>query len=189
MDGCLSSISIDQCIAWLTANGSINLSKSKPGIGTDFCGEAWTDVTQIGQVDSVSNGPMTNPPTYSQIMSQYYAPAYYHWYSDTDPSKNDEGATLENLPGGQNNPATLISYDNQRSVQDKMSYVVSNGLGRMIIWDLGAGYRTDNGISDPQFCDSLLRTAGVAISRALLPVIRQKPAGTCFRFRFFFLTI
>jgi chitinase len=115
----------------------------KLGIGIDFYGYVWnggSGTPMGGATDprqSWSGAPWVqgNVP-YSAIMRDYYQPALYRW---------DEAAQAAylciDLPGSAND--RFVSYDNEMSVQKKFEYVRSKGIGGVIIWELGGGYRTD----------------------------------------------
>ena len=71
---------------------------------------------------------------YSMIMSNYYRPQLYFW--DT----NAQSAYLSiNQPGSANDK--FISYDDQTTCRAKIAYAKQKGLGGVILWELGGGYR------------------------------------------------
>ncbi len=105
--------------------------KAKLGIGVAFYGYVWTGANGPAQsIQSVT----TTTLAYSAIMDKYYRPDTYHW------------DTLAHAPylsvGAEGDPARkFISYDDARLAREKIQYARSHGLGGMIIWELGQGYR------------------------------------------------
>jgi chitinase len=69
-------------------------------------------------------------------MSNYYQPKLYHW--DT----NAQSAYLSIDPAGSANDK-FISYDDEAACRAKVEYANRKGLGGLIIWELGGGYRAD----------------------------------------------
>jgi chitinase len=113
----------------------------KLGIGIDFYGYVWsggsgtsTDgVTKPRQTWTTAPSVQGNVPYYT-IMEEYYQPQYYMW--DDGP----KGAYLSIDNSGAANDK-FISYDDESSVQAKFNYARSKGIGGLIIWELGGGYR------------------------------------------------
>jgi chitinase len=84
--------------------------------------------------------PSLNTFTYDDIMSAYYQSNLYHW----DPIAQAAYLSITNV-----NPANdmFITYDDQRTCQAKVSYARNNGLGGVMIWELGQDHQ--NGLPDP----------------------------------------
>ncbi|TLY30015.1 MAG: hypothetical protein E6K56_07475 [Ignavibacteria bacterium] len=91
--------------------------------------------------------------SYADIMKNIYDPSKHSW-SDVArvPWLKDE------KPDPTQNQ--FISYDDQRSNIEKINYVKSKGLGGVIIWELGGGYRPS---PEPDgFRDCLLQSVKAA---------------------------
>jgi chitinase len=118
-----------------SANGSVDefiaagVPKSKIGIGADFYGYVWKGVSQ--PLQSWSNPPdVTGNVSYAQLMSTY-ASATALWDSGA-------GAAYISVPA---NGGTFVSLDNERTMLAKADYVRNKGIGGIILWELGGGYR------------------------------------------------
>ena len=114
----------------------------KLGIGIDFYGYVWSGgsgtstggVTKPNQTWTVTPKVQANVP-YSTIMKQYYNSNYYRWDTTADASF----LSIDN-PGSTNDK--FISYDDQATCTNKVDYVKTNGLGGVIIWELGGGFQS-----------------------------------------------
>ncbi len=123
---------------------SAGVPANKLGIGMDFYGYIWSggSGTPTGGVSapdqSWSSAPtvQSNVPYY-QIMDQYYQPSNDKWDSGA------QAAYISIVDNTNSANDKFISYDNATTAQSKVNYVKSNGLGGMIIWELGAGYRSN----------------------------------------------
>ena len=123
---------------------SAGVPASKLGIGMDFYGYVWSGGagTPTGGVTAPDQSWTTAPTVqanipYYQIMDQYYTASDDKW---------DSGAQAAYISVEDNTNSgndKFISYDNATTAQYKVNYVKNNGLGGMIIWELGAGYRAD----------------------------------------------
>lgn len=78
--------------------------------------------------------------TVSQISYNTIATSY-----DTTKAHWDDEAKVPWLPidGG------YITYDNERSIKEKVNYIQQNGLGGWIIWALDSDYLPDNSVKNP----------------------------------------
>lgn len=112
--------------------------KSKLGIGIDFYGTAW--VGADGPLQPIQ-GVTTQEVSYADIMDKYYQPQAAHW---------DSGAETPWL-GIQMPQKVFITYDDPRSIAAKIAYARRDGLGSVILWELGGGWRPDQpaGRRDP----------------------------------------
>ena len=131
--------STDGMVSNFLAHG---VAAGKLGIGICFYGNVWSGGkgTSTGGA-ALPRQSWTTPPTvtaaaYSTIMSNYYHPQLYFW--DT----NAQSAYLSiDRPGSAND--NFISYDDAAACRAKVAYAKQKGLGGLIIWELGGGYRGD----------------------------------------------
>ena len=122
----------------------------KIGIGIAFYGCMWSGGagTPTGgatlPAQSYTNDPVTGEVAFNTIMSTYYQSNLYHW--DT----NAQSAYLSIDNTGSTNDK-FISYDDERTCQTKVSYARNRGIGGLMIWELGEGYRASEpvGKKDP----------------------------------------
>jgi chitinase len=150
-----------------SANGDIDrfissgIPKSKLGIGIDFYGYVWNGgsgtstggATEPRQSWTTAPSVQGNIPYYT-IMQNYYQPQYYRW--DAGP----QAAYLSIDNSGSSNDK-FITYDNQTTVQKKFEYARSKGIGGLIIWELGGGYRANLPAGQR---DSLLQAVKTALN-------------------------
>ncbi|HUK83663.1 MAG TPA: glycoside hydrolase family 18 protein, partial [Verrucomicrobiae bacterium] len=131
-----------------SADGSVSnflaagVAADKLGIGICFYGCNWSGGagTSTGGAalprQTWKTPPTVTTLTYSAIVSTYYQPQLYRW--DT----NAQSAYLSlDQPGSTND--LFISYDDQTACRAKLAYAKRKGLGGLIIWELGGGYRAD----------------------------------------------
>lgn len=107
------------------------VSPAKLSIGTAFYGFVWKGASGPAQDDA---GPAPEAVPYSKLMDQYFGQAQYHW---------DDQAIAPYLSIDASDPAQrlFISYDDERLITEKVRYARSHGLGGIMIWELGQGYR------------------------------------------------
>jgi GH18 family chitinase len=95
-------------------------------------------------------------PSYAELMDKYYKPENAHW---------DEAARVPYLsfdnPGSDND--MFISYNDERSVAEKIHYMQDMGMGGLMLWTLEKDYRPSQPL-DKQ--------------RPIMQAIRQTLAGT-----------
>ena len=131
--------SADGVVSNFLAHG---VAAGKLGIGICFYGCVWSGGkgTSTGGAalprQSWTTAPTVTAAAYSTIMSNYYHPQLYFW--DT----NAQSAYLSiDRPGSTND--NFISYDDAAACRAKVAYAKQKGLGGLIIWELGGGYRGD----------------------------------------------
>lgn len=140
------------------ANGVL---AGKLGIGISFYGNVWSggNGTSTGGVtlprQSWTIAPTATEVAYSLIMANYYQPQLYFW--DT----NSQSAYLSIDRSGFANDK-FISYDDQTTCRAKVAYAKQKGLGGLIIWELGGGYRVDQPVGQR---DLLLQSVKQALGR------------------------
>jgi chitinase len=116
--------------------------REKLGIGLSFNGYVWSggDVSRPCQA-------WTTPPAIKNL--PYYVLADTYLIKENDPSSpgyhwdDDAQAAYLSIEGTGANGAQFVSYDNETTAAKMGEYVRGKGLGGMIVWDLGAGYRAD----------------------------------------------
>jgi len=119
-----------------SANGEIDayvakgVPKAKLGIGTDFYGYVWSGVSQPRE-SWTSTPSVTDNVSYANLMSSY----------GSTPASWDSAAGAAYIsitsPGKK-----FVSLDNERTIQAKAEYVRTKGIGGIIIWEIGGGYRS-----------------------------------------------
>jgi len=110
---------------------SAGVPANKLGIGAEFSGTIWYGVNAPNQSGSTSYS--ADVPLYwsdgSGIMQKYYSAQNRVW---------DSQAQVPYLSNTSNN--TFISYDDSASIAAKSNYIKSNGIGGLILYELGWGY-------------------------------------------------
>jgi chitinase len=118
-----------------SANGEVNdaiaagIPKEKLGIGTDFYGYVWTGVSQPRQSWTTTPNVADNIPYY-QLMNTYAGNPIL-WDSLA-------GAAYISVTTGS---GKFVSLDNEQTMAAKAKYIREKGIGGLIIWELGGGYR------------------------------------------------
>jgi chitinase len=102
---------------------------NKIGIGADFYGYVWSGVTEPRQTWT-STPTVTDNVPYYQLMSTYAANPVL-WDATA------QAAYISVATGS----GKFISLDNAQTMSAKASYIKTKGIGGMIIWELGGGYR------------------------------------------------
>jgi chitinase len=149
--------SLDGAVKNFITNG---VNPAKLGVGVAFYGDVWIGGmgTSTGGVslprESWQSPPIVTQLPYSEIMETYYKPEFYHW---------DEKAQAAYLslkkPDAPN--GGFVSYDDEHTCGAKISFARQNGLGGVMIWQLGQGHRANfpEGRRDP-----LINAIGRAIA-------------------------
>ena len=118
-----------------SADGDVNtyisagIAKGKIGIGADFYGYVWSGVTTPRQ--TWSSTPSVNDNVAYYTLMNTYAANPILWDSVA------QAAYISVTTGG----GKFISLDDERTMAAKAAYVRKKGIGGMIIWELGGGYR------------------------------------------------
>jgi len=102
---------------------------AKLGIGVAFYGYVWTGADGPGQ--SIQGVTVNSSVAYSTIIDTLYQPQRYHW----DPQAQ---APYLSMDGPQKK---FVSYDDEALCAKKVRYARAQGLGGVMIWELGDGYR------------------------------------------------
>ncbi len=113
---------------WIKAG----IPAAKLGIGIAFFGQRWTGV--LKPKDAIASNTTVAEVRYNEIMDKWYRPDRYHW---------DECAWAPYLSIADADPAkqSFISYDDEKLCAAKVQYAREHGLGGVIVFELGAGYR------------------------------------------------
>ncbi len=120
--------SVDEKVGFYLAAG---VPKAKLGIGIAFYGCVWNGANGPAQP---IQGVTVDKLATSAILDQYDKPGAYHW---------DALAHAPYLSvGSATDPARkFVSFDDVRLAREKVMYARTHGLGGVIIWELGDGYR------------------------------------------------
>jgi len=103
---------------------------AKLGIGIDFYAYVWKGATGPNQpIAGVTVKP--NVP-YFEMMDTLYDPAAVHWHA---------AAQAPYLSLGKGAQGQFVSYDDADSIAAKIAWAKQKGLGGVIVWELGGGFR------------------------------------------------
>ncbi len=120
---------------------SRGIPASKIGVGLDWYGYIWKGgsgtptggVTEPRQSYSTDPDVTANVPYY-EIMDTYFSQQNLRW----DPQARAAYLSVDKT-GSAND--MFISFDNEVTTREKVAYVRNKGIGGLIIWELGGGYR------------------------------------------------
>ncbi len=141
--------SLPSAVAQVAQFRSVGVAPERLGIGIDFYAYTWeggqrADDASEGitapQQHWVSAPRITDNVAFRDIADRYgltgdgSSHAYYRW----DPVGNAPYLSIDQ-PGASND--VFVSYDDSRSIHDKLAWVREQGLGGVIIWELGGGFR------------------------------------------------
>ncbi|HEY6169126.1 MAG TPA: glycoside hydrolase family 18 protein [Verrucomicrobiae bacterium] len=116
------------------------VASNKLGVGIEFYGTVWSGGTGTSTGGAAlprqtwSNAPTTMQANYDTIVSNYYQPSRYFW----DTNAQAPYLTIDNT-GSTNDH--FVSYEDERACAAKVSYARNRGLGGVMIWELGGGWR------------------------------------------------
>jgi chitinase len=141
--------------------------------GIDFYGRVWSggEGTSTGGA-SLPRQTWTTAPgmtyeTHAAIMTKYHQAQRYSW---------DEAAQAAYLSINETGAANdkFITYDDERTCRVKAWHAAGRGLGGVMIWELGGGYRASQpaGQRDP-----LLQAVKQAV-RGMFRITRLQSSGT-----------
>lgn len=125
-----------------SVNGAVSnfitkgVSPAKLGIGLPFYGYIWTGgpgVTSPRQSWPTNSVPTVSTPSYTTIMTTYFQSNNYHW----DTNAQAAYLVITNTPPAKDD---FISYDDQHTIQAKVSYARNHSLGGIMIWELSEDY-------------------------------------------------
>jgi len=108
------------------------IERNKIGIGFSFYGYEWSGVSE-----PLQGWDPNDPPTIP-----FFGGTPYH---DLHEAYNLENALWDNTAKvpyvSISAPETFVSFDNQRSIEEKFNFVNDEGIGGVIIWELAGGFR------------------------------------------------
>lgn len=120
------------------------IKRHKLGIGLDFYGYIWHGVHFKGKWENWPNQNLG-------IMERSGGVPYYELSNrfNLDDYSWDEKAQSPYL--NVENPKAFVTFDNEQSMQAKVQYAMEQGLGGVMLWELGGGFIKDNppGMRDP----------------------------------------
>lgn len=128
--------SVDQKInEWVSAG----VERKKIGITINFYGSVWEEQSFLGKwpLWPTEDTSFFSIEPYSALNRKYDLDEY-EW-------DNKAGVPYLNL----SQPRVFISFDNERSIAEKMNYVKSNRLGGVTIWDLSGDFSQNTTPKDP----------------------------------------
>jgi chitinase len=145
------------------------IAPGKLGVGIPFYGYLWAGGagTSTGGASLPRQtwgiAPNVTAVAYFDIMATYYQTNLYRW--DT----NAQAAYLGMDHAGATNDK-FLSYDDEHACQAKVSFARNRGLGGVMIWELGQGYRSTQpiGLRDP-----LLQSVKQALAPPRLTAIQR----------------
>ena len=141
---------LPSCDGLATSWAAAGIDKSKLGIGIDFYGYVWHGAD--GPNQSIAGVVVDSNVSYEDIMSTYFSPSSYRWHDGVE-------APYLSLGASGSATAKFVSYDDEESCTKKIEYVRGQGLGGVILWELGGGYRSGEPAGQR---DLLLQAVGAA---------------------------
>lgn len=119
--------SVDQKVnEWVSAG----VERSKIGIAVNFYGSVWEEQNFLGKWSSwpTEDNSFFSVQPYSELFNTYDL-TKYEW---------DTHARVPYL--NLSNPNVFVSFDNERSITEKMNYAKQNRLGGIMIWELSGDF-------------------------------------------------
>lgn len=138
-DGRSSLPSVDGLVDRFLAAG---VPREKLGIGLSYNGYVWKGPDVKGPGEGWEAAPAMKSAPYYTLAELYdikehdeHSPGY-RW------DARAQAAYLSVAAEGSGD-GVFVSYDNAQSARKKLGYVREKGIGGVIVWDLGAGYRPE----------------------------------------------
>ena len=110
------------------------INRKKLGISASFYGYEWSGVTEPleeWEADNVPTVPFYGGTPYFDLYEEYNLENYL-W---------DKDAKVPYL--SINEPPTFVSFDNSRSIREKLKFIREEGLGGIMVWELAGGFLED----------------------------------------------
>ena len=142
--------SIDQTVRDKLAGG---VPAAKLGIGIDFYGYRWRggDGTSTGGVSRPGQTWKTAPDVKANVPYFEIMDTYYRSKAGWDSAAQAAFIGIDSPGAAQDE---FVSFENERSIRSKTAYVKKMGLGGVIVYELGGGYRRN---LPPGYRDLLLQ--------------------------------
>ena len=105
---------------------------SKLGIGGVFYGYVWKGAD--GPNQPIDNVTVTANKPYHAIMEDDFEASAYRWHDGVE-------AAYLSLTGSNAKESRFVSFDDEKTIAAKVDWLRARGLGGMIVWELGGGYR------------------------------------------------
>ncbi len=148
------------------------VKKEKLGIGMGFYGYVWKggSGTATGGVTAPNQTWTTSPSinsytNYYEIMDKYYQPAYYRYDAAAGSSylSIDKAGSADDM---------FISYNDEATAFEKVKYVRDKGIGGIMIFELGGGWRPNAPVPD-----ALLQSVKSAVMQVETPLQNAVPSS------------
>ncbi len=122
------------------------IAKDKIGIGAELGGSVWKGgVTVSGSGVTAPGQAWRTPPAfkpdvpYYTIMKEYFPRATYHWNPHVD-------ASYLSIDSAGREGDYFISFDDSSDIAAKVDFAERQGLGGIMLYELGMGYMGDGSI-------------------------------------------
>lgn len=118
------------------------VAPEKLGVGIDFYGRVWSGGTGTSTGgaslprQSWAGAPQMTSAAYHEIMTTFYQPQLRAWDAAAQ-------AAWLGIDAAGSADDRFISYDDEAACRAKVGYAARRGLGGVMIWELGGGYRPD----------------------------------------------
>jgi len=103
--------------------------REKLALGIAFYGSVWNGAD--APKESIAGVKVDSSVDYHSILEKYVSAGLYHWDSDAHASYISVDS-----PAGKK----FVVYDDTRVCAEKVNYAREQGLGGVMIWELGSGY-------------------------------------------------
>lgn len=120
---------------WIDLALNAGIRPEKLGLGIDFYGYVWNGVSEPGE-----GWFFLTPPT---LRDERGGTPYRKLYREFNlrAARWDSVARVPYLSFW--SPSQFVSFDNERSIEEKVRYAAERGLGGVMIWELSAGFVQD----------------------------------------------
>ncbi|HET8864938.1 MAG TPA: glycoside hydrolase family 18 protein [Gracilimonas sp.] len=129
------------------------IERKKLGIAASFYGYEWSGVSSPREGwdnNNVPTVPWYGGTPYFELAEKY----------DLENPLWDKDARVPYL--SITDPETFVSFDNVRSIEEKIDFVRSEGLGGLLIWEIAGGFRENE---DPNKKDVLLQAVKTKLNQ------------------------